>query len=66
MLTHKSNKRKRIELTIEQKRELIEYKENNKITNVELIRHFHLLWGVELGQSNISELLKNRDNVQLN
>ena len=47
MLTHKSNKRKRIELTIEQKRELIEYKENNKITNVELIRHFHLLWGVE-------------------
>jgi hypothetical protein len=66
MLTTKSNKRKRIELTIVQKRELIEYNENNKITNVELIRHYNLLWGVELGQSTFFVILMIKVFHQLN
>jgi hypothetical protein len=55
-------KRKRTEITLDQKREICLYKdENYKITNIELIQHFNLRWNVKLGESTVSEILKNRD-----
>ena len=55
-------KRKRTEVSLDQKREITQYKDlNPKIPNLDLMRHFNEKWNINLSLTTICDMLKNRD-----
>jgi hypothetical protein len=52
-------KRRRVEISAAQKRDLCLYKmENTKKTQAEIMCHFSSEWGITIGRSTVSDILK--------
>ena len=61
MSTSPVRKRRRVDITAAQKRDLCVYKaEHPKVTQTDIISHFSKEWGVTIGRSTVSEILKDK------
>ena len=59
-----SAKRRRLELTVSQKQEIIKYYlEKKKIKQTELILHFNQVFNCEIKKQTMSDLLRNKDKI---
>ncbi|CAK8694045.1 unnamed protein product [Clavelina lepadiformis] len=55
------SKRKRIEISTEKKQQICQYqRDHKKATQNEIRQHFNLKWGINVGRSTISDILKQK------
>ena len=57
-----NEKRKRIDLTLDQKREILNfYEQNPRLKQIEIKIHFEKKYSLIIGKSTLSELIKSKD-----
>ena len=57
-------KRRRTNLTFEQKNEIILYKDSKKdATQSDISVHFSNIWNIKIGRSTVSDILKNKETI---